>query len=308
MLSCCLIAAVATSSEASAAPGTESQNLKSVSYALPRTVIKVKANVKQVIFHAGPYAEYAESLLGIDASMQDKITSEITDISVSTYTEADQSQRYSIFLPDGNLPVYLNMTPFGLVSAKVSGNPSSKWMVRPSQDNSEIEAAACAQGVFYTTTFQGAEDLAKRIEDCRDMRYRILTGDTDATYSGEAMKATIDELTRMENECLKLFTGTKEVSTYTREFLIVPERGELEQSFILSGLGDDSIVMDVVAEPVAMPAVETTVYKGKEQIQEIWSSIPATCTVTFNYSVGGEIFSTRVSVYQMGKEISYQIK
>ena len=46
----------------------------------------------------------------------------------------------------------------------------------------------------------------------------MVVGDTDATYSGEAMKATIDALNKLEQDYLALFTGVSEFGSQSASF------------------------------------------------------------------------------------------
>lgn len=286
----------------------ELPSLNSVSYALPRTVLMVEATIKQTTYKAGPYAEFAEGMLNVDAILENRVTTEIASIRVTSYTEADPERRYNIFLEDtGNLPRPLYLGTYGITSAKTSSPKAAEWSGRPGAQDASLKDAAVAQSAIYNVNFDSAAQCAELIFRYRDLRYKILSGDTDATYSGDAMRATIDELLRMERECTVLFTGTVESQTYKTEYLVIPAAGETEQSFILAGIGDDSIVMDIVAEEIDMPLQQSTTTSADATVQEIVSLVAAPCTVSFNYSVGGEIFSTRVPVYQMGQEIRYPV-
>lgn len=42
----------------------------------------------------------------------------------------------------------------------------------------------------------------------RQQRINIITGNTDATFSGDALRAAVEEIGRLEEEYMSLFTGT----------------------------------------------------------------------------------------------------
>lgn len=282
-------------------------NADAISYALPQTVIKVKYTVRQTIFHAGPFAAYAEEYLGIDARMYDSTVESLESIRLSSRIEACQDKRYNVFVADNNLPAQLVSTPQGLVSSikAVSGSGSLDWEAGGTSSAQRLEAAAAAQGVFASADITNAEALAARIKDLREQRYKILTGDTDATYSGEAMKATIDELLRMERECLLLFTGYEQVVTRSFELEFVPDAAQ-SQKFEFVRIGGSPMFIELQADAVVMPEHQERTIKDKDiQVQYIVGRVPANCTVSVCENSGFELASTRIPVYQAGAEVKY---
>ena len=67
-----------------------------LSYALPRTVLTFNVTATQNIFYAGPYAKYAQKYLGIEVGLEDQSSFNITEVSLKTASEADQSKRYTV--------------------------------------------------------------------------------------------------------------------------------------------------------------------------------------------------------------------
>jgi hypothetical protein len=123
------------------------------------------------------------------------------------------------------------------------------------------------------------------ILNLRKQRLQIVTGDTDATYSGEAMGAAIDELTRLEKEYMTLFTGYSEYQTQQMRFDVIPEAGRENQMYIAFRISDKSGLVpadDMTGRPVVMEiipqAFEQTGAK-KVSADVIYYRIPAICTV-----------------------------
>ena len=79
------------------------------------------------------------------------------------------------------------------------------------------------------TREQRAAEIAETIISLREQRMCIVTGDTDATFSGEALGAAVEELTRLEQEYLSLFTGYSEYDTQTFTFDLVPDKNRDSQ-------------------------------------------------------------------------------
>lgn len=66
-------------------------------YALPRTVLTIRIEMDREMKIAGPYARYAEELLGIkDAILKSGEQWAITGVSIATHEEADPSEYYVI--------------------------------------------------------------------------------------------------------------------------------------------------------------------------------------------------------------------
>ena len=88
------IAALAISLTASAQKAADPAGY--VTYSLPSTTITLEVEAVQEVFHAGPYAKYAEKFLGIVPRMKDETTVQLSKIAVTPYVEADLSKRFCI--------------------------------------------------------------------------------------------------------------------------------------------------------------------------------------------------------------------
>ena len=153
------------------------------------------------------------------------------------------------------------------------------------------------------------------ILDIRDQRLRIVTGDTDATYSGEAMGAAIEELTRLEKEYLMLFIGYSEFQNQKMNFEVIPQPGET-QMYVAFRLSDASglvpadnisgkpIVMEILPQKFAEP--EGAPAKTKKGA-EVYYRIPAICNIRLMDGVN-VLLQSRIPVYQLGRESSTSLK
>ena len=63
-----------------------------LTYSLPMTTITLEVEAVQEVFHAGPYAKYAEKFLGIVPRMKDETLFQLTQVKMTPYVEADQSR------------------------------------------------------------------------------------------------------------------------------------------------------------------------------------------------------------------------
>jgi hypothetical protein len=183
-----------------------------------------------------------------------------------------------------------------------------------------------------------AAEAAQKILDAREERYKIVIGDTDATYSGEALKAAIDELTRIEKEYLTLFVGYKEIETQKAYFEVLPQAGS-QQKYIAFRLSDNEglvpadnlsgkpILMEIVpqefaptdvakAEAEAAAAAQEqleatgkapkTKAPAEKRAAQVFFRLPAVCKIVIKNGVE-TLLQSRVPVYQLGQETSLPV-
>jgi hypothetical protein len=305
-----------------------------VTYSLPMTTITIEVEAVQEVFYAGPYAKYAEKYLGIKPRMKDETTLQLTKLKMVPMVEADQSRRYSVEVKKGviNSSVF-RLSSAGLVtfsdanfadesvwrfpveskgdfsSKGVSSNLTSEstTLYRNEKKESAYNRVSVQQNMVVEKTLeQKAAETAATILDLRKQRLQIVTGDTDATYSGEAMGAAINELTRLEKEYLTLFIGYSEFQTQDMRFDVTPEAGRDNQIYIAFRTSDKNGLVpadDMTGKPVVMEIVPQTF----EQIEAkavkgevVHYRIPAICTVKLKS--GAELLmQSRMPVYQLGQ-------
>lgn len=306
-----------------------------VTYSLPSTALVMEVEAVQESFHAGPYAKYAEKYLGIKVRQKDETKCEITSLSLVPMVEADLSRRYTLAVRK-NAPdlAFLKLSSAGLVSFADGGlgagqtwrfpmSVSGDFSDRGVSSNLTSEATTLYRGerkddaysrvsvqqnmVVEKTLEQKASEAARMIVSLREQRLQIVTGDTDATYSGEAMGAAVAELTRLEEEYLSLFTGYSDYQTKCMSFDVVPSAERENQMYVAFRISDTAgpvpadnlsgrpVVMEIVPQAVSVPQESPAVSK----MPVVRYLIPAVCTV--KVKDGSDLLiQTRVPVYQLG--------
>ena len=309
-----------------------------ISYALPRTVLSFDVKATQTIFYAGPYARYAQKYLGIQAGLEDKTTFTISEVSLKSASEADQGKRYSIFLNNASRTPFFQMTAQGLIAGQSEATQKESGWAFPAGSKQDFAAKGLpanltsASNTLYDraggmvvqqslvvekSLEKKAQEVAEMIFKIRENKYKILIGDTDATYSGEAMKATIDELTKMEENYLTLFTGYSETRSQSATFELVPSPEAKSQVYVAFRLSDSEGLVaadnmggkpyfaELVPESIAeAPKIEPA--KNQKLDQEIIYRIPAVCSVRLTDGVS-TLLQSRVPVYQLGMDETYPI-
>ena len=305
-----------------------------VSYSMPQTVLVFKVDAQKETFYAGPYARYAQKYLGVTAELYDKVTYTVTSVNMIPAVEADQSQRFSYVVNPGSQPVFLQLTSQGLVSGPTgSYTPEKGWKYpvgkgtgfsdkgipanlteRTSTLYEADNHAVRQQVIVEKTTEVKAKEVADKIFEIRENKYKILVGDTDATYSGEAMKATIDALNKLEQDYLSLFTGYSEFGSQSASFEVIPT-SKKNQTYVAFRLSDEEGLMPAdnvagkpyfvqltVEEVTPAPAVDNKVKPS----QVINYRIPAICGVRLSDGIN-TLLQTRVPIYQLGIVAAYPI-
>ena len=351
-----ILAVVALVMSQPADGGAKSDPEGYVTYSLPSTTLSLEVEAVQEKFFAGPYAKYAEKYLGLKVRQKDESSVQLTSLTMTPMVEADQNERFSVKVPKGKIETtFLKLSSAGLIAfsdAESGGRTNWRFPLKNEGDFSDkgvISNLTSASAVLYgkekgEASFNRvsvqqdmvvAKSLEKRAAEAADMilqlrkqRLQIVTGDTDATYSGEAMGAAIDELTRLEKEYMTLFTGYSESQVQKMNFDVIPEAGKESQMYIafrLSGtsglvpadnLSGKPVVLevipqefkqiDVAADTVAVAAKPKSKSKNEIPAVEAFYRIPAMCTIKL--SEGGRLLlQSRMPVYQLGQVSSIPV-
>jgi hypothetical protein len=202
----------------------------------------------------------------------------------------------------------------------VSSNLTSEstTLYRNAKTESAYNKVAVQQNMVVEKSLeQKAAETAEMILNLRKQRLQIVTGDTDATYSGEAMGAAIEELTRLEQEYMTLFIGYSDLQTQKMRFDVVPQAAQESQMYVAFRLSDTAglvpadnlsgkpVVMEIVAQEVADPALSAEMLKSAKEVQAYYR-VPAICTVKLMDGTN-LLLQSRMPVYQLGRESSLPV-
>lgn len=308
-----------------------------ITYSLPSTVIVLDVDAVQERFYAGPYARYAEKYLGIKVRQKNENSYQITGVAMSPQVEADLSRRYALSVKKGAADAsFLKLSSAGLVAfgdggygqemawrfpmegrgdfsdRGVSSNLKSEatTLYRNEKTESAYSRVSVQQNMVVEKSLeQKAAEAAQMIVRLREQRLQIVTGDTDATYSGEAMGAAVEEITRLEKEYMSLFIGYSDYEEQSLRFEVIPSAEKESQMYVAFRVSDTAglmpadnlsgkpVVMEIVPQEVADPVVsQPAVSKG----QVVNYLVPAICTV--KVKDGSDLLiQARMPIYQLGR-------
>jgi hypothetical protein len=161
-----------------------------------------------------------------------------------------------------------------------------------------------------------AEEAAAVIFRLRAKRMEIITGETDATFSGDALRAAIEEMNRLESEYLGLFTGKSQFDTQKMTFDVVPVKENPRQIYVAFRMSETQgllnadnmagrpVVVELVKEEPAAKAVNMDLTAEKGRV------IYRTPAIMAARILDGQtlLLQTRVPVYQFGQVLSFPIE
>lgn len=306
-----------------------------VSYALPSTSVTVKVEVRQESFFAGPYAPFAKRMLNMSVIDQDFITSEITRVELIPRVEADTEAWYTC---DQESAALLSLSAQGLVSMGNAAAPvswrflpglkadfSNKGLTVPEKEAVEtifkemptdtgMVSIPVEHKILVEKTLEDkASDAADVILQVRKERLNIASGNTDASYSGESLRAALQELERIEEEYMALFRGYSVVRKQVCIFEVVPSREVRHHRYLVFRLTEDGPVAEGLnGTPYYLELQpEGTLPEGesgdkKKTRGSVRYRIPQVCKVVFSCD-GRPLLQTRLPFYQLGVESSLSL-
>lgn len=318
-------------------------------YSLPSTSLHLEVEAQREVYTPGPYAKFAKKYLGLDVNVEPYERYNLLSVKVTPYLEADMEKRYAVNLigMDALSSTFFQMTSQGLVIMSDQNKGDSEYWRFPTlaenHENAGVEATQTftsvettlyknvrnAQGGYDKVAIQQsqvvekslerkAQEIANEIFKLRKQRVQIITGDTDATFSGEALGAAVDEITRIEQDYLSLFIGKMESAVQKVGFDVVPKEGNGRQLYVAFRVSDKQgllmpdnvsgrpIVLELTPETAQTPALNAQDFASpkskKVNSGTIYYRVPAICTLKI---IDGQelLLQTRIPVYQMGETI-----
>jgi len=211
-----------------------------VVYSLPRTGIRIHVTATREKLFAGPYAQFAEAMLGLkNAPMADRERWTITGVEVETFSEPDPD---CVYKAKGWAGALVNLTPEGVI-AGINATTESKAMLAPVTTFLEDQPVpdfpfkdlslnpffekpdSTARNVIVAKTLQEkAQEAAHTVTKLRKRRFKTLAnGYEEQLPDGKAYNVMVEELGKLEDEYVSLFIGKTYTGTYHYTFDFIPD-------------------------------------------------------------------------------------
>ncbi len=223
-------------------------------FALPKTIIKVEVSIKKTQRFKGPFSEYADKYLGLQNVIKtDQTVFSIEDAKLTSITEPDSSQLYFISKPFSYLKLDFDENG-SLQSANNFEKQKFQKNIKPKSESKtslysdvfkyyadnnlfekidtvteEVHAdtASFLKQVLKKTLVQ--KPIVQRVEEAADYilkvrqnRLNILSAMSEVAFSKESIAYMSEQLERIENEYMTLFTGIIDEKIETLTFFIEP--------------------------------------------------------------------------------------
>jgi hypothetical protein len=252
--------------------GYDSSKTSGLIYALPQTVIKITIDLVEIRTYRGPYYRFAEKYLGITGAPEENRSAwMIKNVMVSTFTEADPAQFYSIipvrgtFNPDnimylsdqGFIMDLKKLDAFAIDSKKTNiftripgilyTSPTVARNIVQSTDTlyktiladtTFIRIPVLKNEMISKTIDERAEEVADFIVELRTGRYELLTGQSDFYPEGSALEIAMKRLDDLEAEYMSLFIGKNVEIEHSLDFWYTPRPGEMFENIELFEYSD----------------------------------------------------------------------
>jgi hypothetical protein len=200
-----------------------------IPYSLPRSGVRVVVEATRTDFIPGPFAQYAETMLGIKGAMtQPQSFWEISRVTFQSFQEPDPD---CYFMTGPGKSPLIQMTPDGCLAGFNSTPQEAKFKppVSNSFENASTNPAIRFIGTVSNPGQSGDGPLRERayqsaglILKSRSARYDIAAGMLDEFHpDGKAYEESIEELERIEKKNLELFTGkaASEKNTFVFDYI-----------------------------------------------------------------------------------------
>lgn len=279
------------------------ENEAALVYYSPKTEVRLDFAYEVEIQEAGPYAEYAEELLGVtDFVKESQTTYRLESVHIGTSTQADLDRAHKVSANDG-VPMLLSFNEKGIL--KGYNIPYVAPQAPKKFDHPKKEDHFCqpfivppfAEDILKATdSTDVAEVVAQQIYRIRETRTFLLSGEVEhAPADGASMKAVLEELDKQERVLTDLFVGKRIRRMDHKVFTIVPDT--TEQLYFFSAENgfteSDNVDADTIrvhmtleaqtlaaAEPVEEPA------KGKKKGQV---TTPELSPIVYNLPGSAEV-------------------
>lgn len=235
-------------------------------YALPKTVLYITVKATKTSVIPGPFQKYADKYLGIK-NVPDSSTKEwtLSNINIDSYNEADPEYFFSVKTESVKNPVQILsqlaedslilFPPDKLFRKHVFFEQNHKtesnihFTDLSVKRNIDIKFDTTYREVFRDSVYikvpvlnkklvnkslkDKAEEAANFIIKIRKRRFKLISGQYDYMPDGDALAIAVEELDRLENEYLALFTGRKLVENYIKTIQYFPDNSRKKSKEIL---------------------------------------------------------------------------
>ena len=244
----------------------------------PQNSVTVSVTVEKEVFTPGEFARYAQKMLGVRASLAEHTQTKV--VGAAIYNEEPQTAPVNSVTEPRQLPT--------LPAYRTANRPMSV----------EQQAQAAADMIF----------------NMRRVRRELIVGDAGENVFGAGLRAALEEINAMEQQCLDMFYGTTVTTVTEHRYTITPTADEKnyivcryrdgEGVMPVSNLSGDPVILTFNPAEVSVSSLPIAGEKDKVKQEFI---IAADCGIEL--LLGTESLAEgRAMIYQYGKRVVLTIK
>ena len=318
-------------------------------YSLPRTVINIEVEIQKSVFIPGPYHEFAGKYLAIEGISHEEDESwDIKRIKVFASGEPDPDYFYSVSLDgeyrrfDDELDLLAQSGQIILPGSFVMNGPVAAEIDVPEKNeiyfkdlsvkrNLIVEKETSYKRVFRDSVYVQvpfvtellvqkepelkAEEAANFIIKLRKRRFKLLTGQNEGDVPDATIESVIEELNRIEQEYLSLFTGKTIYESERLHFDYIPNPGKQIDQQILFKLSESEGIFEAMS-PKGKPVIleiecmdltrNLKEMRTSEAVSTLFYREPDLARVVISFD-DARLIENKLTVFQYGSVISKKI-
>ena len=225
-------------------------------FAILAIVLFATTAVAQNITKAGLYLKQGEAVVIESEPIVVNVTLRVVTEHFTPGAYARYAQKYL-----GKRATLSEYSSLELVDAKLALGSAEVVAPKVEQEPYTLPLPLNRMSAAAKTTEEQAATAAELIFSLRKHRLDLITGEAGENVFGAGLKAALDEIARMEKECLDMFYGTKTTTEQVNTFNVVisPDRSE----YIVCRFSDDAGVVaadDLSGKPIVIK-VDTEPHK-----------------------------------------------
>ncbi len=257
----------------------------------PKTLLAVDVELTCDKVIAGPYARYAQRLLGVRPALTDKSVWAIRDVTVSVADPVKAVAAPQLERPEVQTYRYTE------AAEEFPRLPIDRTGTALVPESEETAAANAANALF----------------SLRRHRQELVTGEVGENVFGAGLQHAIEEIDRMEQAYLELFLGKRTVTTSTRRILIYPQADKKQYMVCRFSVADgvlptndlsgDMVILQIDPQPVSTTGIEA----GERETSVIACRVaaPSNCVVSCGNRTFGGI---TLPIFEFGKTINVSLR
>lgn len=245
-------------------------------YYLPRNIIKLEFTVEETTYHIGPYAEFADKLMGLtDYIKENKTVYSIKDVDIQIANEADPNAVYCISADDRskdpmpsvildengvilavgydsvpsdiqaktNRFIYSELTQTSKPEVTFIGFLDNEIELEEAEDPDDDGEEGGKKSSKGVTKEDRAKAIVDKISKIRTAYFELVSGFQEVAY-GTSTAYMAENMQNLENEYISLFKGKITTSTYKKTVYYTPEANNANNTVTVAKLSATEGLVD----------------------------------------------------------------